>query len=181
MQVSRVWVTVCRMAVAVAAVAIVQSASQFQASAGPHADREQPSNPPDGQVAKRSLPPRALLRIGRDDLRLQSFVNTIAFSPDGRHVAAAGPNTPSPRVVIFDIRTGRQVKQLIAPGNQEGWVESVAYSPDGTKLLWGESSGVVALWGLVGDRLLFREKLHGGSVSTVAYSPDGRSPAWPAM
>jgi WD40 repeat protein len=175
MRVSGVRVTACRMAVAVAAVVIVQSAAQFQASAGPHADREQLSNPPDREVAKQSLPPRALLRIGTDDLRIQSFINAIAFSPDGRHVAAAGPNTPSPRVVIFDIRTGRQVKQLIAPGTQEGWVESVAYSPDGTKLLWGESSGVVALWCLVGDRLLFREKLHGGSVSTVAYSPDGRS------
>ena len=49
----------------------------------------------------------------------------------------------------------------------------VAFSPDGTKLLWGEHDGEVALWDLPGDRLLFREKLHETSVNEVAFSPDG--------
>ncbi len=75
--------------------------------------------------------------------------------------------------MIFDVRTGRQVKALVAPKNRAGWVTSVAFSPDGTKLLWGEYGGEVALWDLPADRLLFREKTHGGEVADVEFSPDG--------
>jgi WD40 repeat protein len=81
------------------------------------------------------LPTRALLRIGSDDLRTESFISAIAFSPDGCLVAAADTNTPIPQVVIFNVRTGRQVKKLVAPGNQAVWVNSVAFSPDGTKVV----------------------------------------------
>jgi WD40 repeat protein len=120
------------------------------------------------------LPPRALLRIGTDDLRTQGFITAIAFAPDGRRIAAADANAPGPRVAIFDVGTGRRVKRLAAPGGRMGSVQSVAFSPDGAKLLWGETGGEVALWDLVGDRLLFREKLHPRRVEDVAFSPDGR-------
>jgi WD40 repeat protein len=76
-------------------------------------------------------------------------------------------------VVIFDVGTGRRIKQLSAPGKQGGWVEAVAFSPDGTKLVWGDYRGEVALWDLSGDRLLSHEKLHEGTASAVAFSPDG--------
>jgi WD40 repeat protein len=82
-------------------------------------------------------------------------------------------HTPIPQVAIFNVRTGRQVKKLVSPGNQAGWVKSVAFSPDGRKLLWGEHSGEVALWELPGDCLLFREKLHAGEVADVKFSFDG--------
>ena len=62
----------------------------------------------------------------------------LAFSPDGRLVAAWDANSPSPRVAIFDVRTGRQVKRLVAPGDARGSVLSLAFSPDGSRLLWGE-------------------------------------------
>jgi WD40 repeat protein len=119
------------------------------------------------------LPTRALLRIGSDDLRTESFISAIAFSPDGCLVAAVDIHTPIPQVAIFNVRTGRQVKKLVSPGNQAGWVKSVAFSPDGRKLLWGERSGEVALWELPGDCLLFREKLHAGEVADVKFSFDG--------
>jgi WD40 repeat protein len=124
-----------------------------------------------------SLPPRALARIGTDDLRTYGFFMSLAFSPDGRLVAASGANGPSPEVAIFDVRTGRRVKRLVAPGDARGWVQSMAFSPDGARLLWGEQGGEVALWDLSADRMLFRQKLHDGEVSDVAFAPDGRSMA----
>ncbi len=133
----------------------------------------QPPPSPESNAAKPTLPPRALVRIGTDAMRTTDFIRVVAFSPDGRLIAAADSNAPSPQVAIFDVRTGRRVKQLVAPGKKGGWVEAVAFSPDGTKLLWGENGGEVALWELAGDRLLFREKLHEGTVSAVEVSPDG--------
>ena len=101
------------------------------------------------------------------------FITASAFSPDGRFIAAADANAPSPRVVIFDVRTGRQRQADRRAGESGSAVESVAFSPDGTKLLWGEYGGEVAFWDLSGDRLLFREKLHERRVTDVAFSPDG--------
>ena len=147
-------------AIAMAASIGAPPAAQSPVQARPITAREEPGDPPKTDLAQPLLPPRALLRIGTDDLRTQDFVTAIAFAPDGRQVAAADANAPCPRVFIFDVRTGRRVKALVAPGNRGGWVTSVAFSPDGTKLLWGEVGGEIALWDLSADRLLFREKLY---------------------
>jgi len=158
----------------VAVLALVPPAAQSEAPVMHDAAMEDLGEPPKTDVAKPPLPPRALLRIGTSDLRTQDSIVALAFSPDGRLIAAADANSPSPRVAFFDVRTGQRVKQIVAPGNKRGGVASVAFSPDGKKLLWGEMSGDVALWHLQGDRLLFREKLHGEfAVSAVAFSPDG--------
>ena len=131
------------------------------------------AGPLDQDGAESLLPPRALLRIGTDLLRADTGIAAIAFSPDGR-IAAAEGSGPSPRVVLFDVRSGRRTKVLTARGEPMEWVECLAFSPDGTKLLWGEYGGKVVLWDLTGDRLLFRDNLHDRAVSDVRFSPDGK-------
>ncbi len=131
---------------AVTVLALGPPGVQSEAQIAPGAASAERSDPPRTDAAKRALPPRALLRIGTDDLRAQDLHPVFAFSPDGRSVAVAGGVAASPRVVIFDVRTGQEVKQIVAPGNREGGVGSLALSPDGTKLLWGEYDGQVALW-----------------------------------
>jgi WD40 repeat protein len=121
------------------------------------------------------LPPRALLRIGTPNLRVRySFASALAFSPDGQFIAAAEINAPAPRISLFRVRTGRLVKRIIPPDLPEGSAQCVAFSPDGTRIAWGEFGGEVALWDLGRDALLFREKLHASRVSDVAFSPDGQ-------
>ncbi len=120
------------------------------------------------------LPPRAMMRIGTDLLRTPGTIRSFALSSGGRLAAAGDLPAPSPRITIFDVQTGRRVKQLVAPGNQQGWVETVAFSPDGTKLLCGEMSGEVALWDMATGRLLFRQKLNQNNVIDAKFSPDGR-------
>jgi WD40 repeat protein len=136
----------------------------------------QTTDPPGAPAASpEPLPPRARLRIGTDLLRTPGNIRSFALSPDGRLVAAGDLNPPSPRITIFEVRTGRRSKQLVAPRHRQvGWVETVTFSPDGTKLLWGEESGEVALWDLSADRLLFRRQLHQGNVAAEVFSPDGR-------
>jgi WD40 repeat protein len=119
------------------------------------------------------LPQRALVRIGTDDLRISYYVSAIALSPDGRLAAVADPGATDVRIAIFNTRTGRPIRRLTRSAAKLGTAECLAFSPDGSKLLWGEYSGEVALWDLKGERLVFREKAHRGQVSEVAFSPDG--------
>ena len=161
----------------VAVLVMVPPAAQSKAPGMPDAASQEPGNPPKSDSARATLPPRALLRIGTTDLRMQDYIITIPFSPDGRLVAAVAAsaiNAPSPSASIFVVRTGRRVKQLFLPGNNFFWAESLAFSPDGTKLLCGEPSGEVALWKLAGSRLLFRQRLHTSSVTAVGFSSDGQ-------
>ncbi len=98
------------------------------------------------------------------------MIGAIAFSPDGR-LAAAAVWFPSCCVAIFDVKTWRQVGRLAASGHH--CVDSLAFSPDSTKLLAGTSEGDVALWELSTNRLLFCDTLHGGTIGYVAFSPNG--------
>ena len=105
----------------------------------------EPGDEPNAPGPRPPLPPRALVQLGTVDLRIRgAFITDIAFSPDGRLVAAAEANTEFPRVSVFDVQSGRLVKTIAPTVKPRGWVRCFAFSPDGTKLLWGEVMGRVA-------------------------------------
>jgi WD40 repeat protein len=54
-----------------------------------------------------------------------------------------------------------------------GWVESVAFSPDGTRLLSGSGDKTLKLWDAATGRLLRTFEGHSKEVKSVAFSPDG--------
>ena len=121
------------------------------------------------------LPPRALIRIGTNDLRTRDEITDVAFSPDGRFIAAAeGGANPSSKVSLFDVRTGRQVVRMTLTEPDAVSVSCLAFSPDGATLAWGEREGHVVLWDVHFNRLIRRARLHDRTVSSVAFSPDGR-------
>ena len=150
-----------------AAFALLPPAARPQAPAIPGTPRPAPGAPPKVEIAQPPLPPRALLRIGTDALLTDGNIGEVAFSPDGRLIAAACLNPPGPEVKIFEVHTGRPVKRLAARAVR------LAFAPDGARLLWGESGGEIALWDLGRDRLVFRQKVHEGPVADVKFSPDG--------
>jgi WD40 repeat protein/beta-lactamase regulating signal transducer with metallopeptidase domain len=120
-----------------------------------------------------SLPPRGLVRLGRSNLLASSSINALAFSPDGKQVAAALLNNSWPAVPLFDVATGRRVRLLSDPTNKPGWVAHVAFSPNGTRLV-GSTYTDVLVWDLTTGALLFREQAHPYEIADVQYSPDGR-------
>ena len=72
---------------------------------------------------------------------------------------------------IWDSATG---KELFALKGHAGWVNSVAFSPDGQRLASGSNDRTVKLWDSATGKELFALKGHAGPVHSVAFSPDGQ-------
>jgi DNA-binding beta-propeller fold protein YncE len=99
-------------------------------------------------------------------------VNSVAYSPDGKHIASAGRDWKN-AVSLWDVATGRRILSLQP---QEHEATSVAFSPDGKQIAasWvTDYAGYLALWdALTGKRIL--KIAAAGPTSSVAFSPDGK-------
>jgi WD40 repeat protein len=93
----------------------------------------------------------------------------VAFSPDGRTLAAAGFHMDK-LVGIYDVQTGKRVQTLA--GHTEWEIDALAFSPDG-KLL--ASTGVdkqILVWELATGKLRHRLADQPYRVPALAFSPD---------
>ncbi len=84
---------------------------------------------------------------GKERLALtgpQSQVADVAFSPDGRLLAAGAWDNI---VYVWDTATGKQVARL--EGHQ-GWVMSLTFSPDGRRLASGSQDTTALIWNVSG-------------------------------
>jgi len=100
------------------------------------------------------------------------WVHTVAFSPDGKLVAAA---QEAGGARLFDSRTGRLVRSLpLYGGEGTKWLYStLAFAADGT-LATGTWNGVLQLWNTTTGRAIGPPTLVASSpVSSIAFSPSG--------
>jgi WD40 repeat protein/DNA-binding SARP family transcriptional activator len=106
------------------------------------------------------------------DFRAQTAANLLAYSPDGRLLAAA---TQERGTEVRDASTGKLIERL---GLREGdFSRSVAFSPDGELLFVGQYNGTGRLystdsWRQVGQPL---EGAHTARITFGAFTPDGRT------
>jgi WD40 repeat protein len=95
-----------------------------------------------------------------------SNIYSLAFSADGRRIAASGNSSV---IKVVDAQTGLLLTTLRGHTNSIG---SLAYSRDGSKLASGSYDRSVIVWDKEG-RVLNRLTGHSGWVLAVAFSPDG--------
>ena len=119
-------------------------------------------------------------------LGFPAYIIAVAFSPDGRLAAVADEQT---LLRVYDTQSGRELyrhqqDKPSVPVTQQDWAaRSLAFSPDGRRLLIG-SHPFAKLWDLQSGRVV---ELRGhtefvatgkpdepGGVWSVAFSPDGR-------
>lgn len=85
-----------------------------------------------------------------DGAELQQSQNPILFSPDGNRLAGVTGKADR-TVTIWDARTGAKLVSLPEASNT---IKSIAFSPDGTRLVSVSSDGDVQLWDSASGRAL---------------------------
>ena len=100
---------------------------------------------------------------------------TVALSPDGRLMAAAGTSS---KVALFALSPSGRSRLLATLGGFKSTVYDVAFGPGGHSLAAASNDGTVRQWRLsAGGRPSLAEVVHAprsSSLQAVAYSPDGR-------
>src|SRR5262245_49992847 len=106
-------------------------------------------------------------------VRLSKEAASVAFSPDGRTLAAGAGGK---EIVLWDARTGKEIRRI--EGATAG--DCLAFSPDGKVLAsarnWqqGEAGGTVYLWDVATGKPRGQIKGDANLVRCVAFSPDGK-------
>jgi WD40 repeat protein/serine/threonine protein kinase len=94
-----------------------------------------------------------------------SVILALAFSPDGRQVAAASVD-----VKLCDAATGQEIRTF---AHKNAMVNGVAFSPNGSLLASASADKTIKVWDVAGGREVHSLNGHTSDVWTVVFSPDG--------
>ena len=107
------------------------------------------------------LPEGAIVRLGKGG------INQVAYSPDGRRLAVAGPAG----ILLYDTQTYQEVSFLTDTAHV-GY--SVSFSPDG-QLLASADYNAISLWHVGTEQRLRTLTLPDLVATYVDFSPDGKT------
>jgi WD40 repeat protein len=113
-------------------------------------------------------PEGALARLGPPSPAPPARAASLAFSPDGRAVAAGCLDGS---VRVYEVRSGAE---CCRHEGHRGPARAVAFTPDGRAAASGGADGAIDLWGAADGKTFRRLTGHRGAVRCVAVSPDGR-------
>jgi WD40 repeat protein len=106
---------------------------------------------------------------------LNDNVKSVAFSPDGKSLAAASRDG---RIAVWDAATGKDRLYVLAHPTQKDAAFSatpcVAFAPDGKPLISAGTDGTVRLWDVTTAKEVGRYQSPGGGFHALAVSRDGK-------
>jgi WD40 repeat protein len=133
---------------------------------------------PDGTLVTSAQQGETLLWSARSGRIKRRFAigGPFAISPDGRFAVLArnspNPANPSASVAVLDLTTGRH--RALTPLPAQGWIISLAFTPDGRRVVGASFEGALRVWDLASGAIVqtFAGQSSGGN---LAVTPDGRT------
>ncbi len=98
----------------------------------------------------------------------RTFVWSVAFSPDGKTLAAV----ENGMVYLWDLATENKVQDISANGEA---ILAIAFSPDGSKLATGGKNKIIELWDVSTGKMLKRIEGHETTITSLVFSPNGKA------
>jgi Tol biopolymer transport system component len=98
-------------------------------------------------------------------------ITAIAFGAGGMLASASWIDDDNETVTIWNAETGAEIKTLGAISN---WITSLAFSPDGKRLVAGTWESGIKIWEVQSGGELKTLTGHTGWINAAAWSPDGR-------
>ncbi len=112
-----------------------------------------------------TLPFAAIKRLGTTRFRHGSRIMALAYSPNGRILAAGGGDDP---VRLWDTDTGKEIRTV-----KETWATAVAFSPRGSVLATAGAFKVIRLWEVATGKEYNKLEGHAAAIKALTISPDG--------
>jgi WD40 repeat protein len=113
--------------------------------------------------------------VGRGYIGQEEWINFVAWSPDARLLVCASWDGWEATLMLWDADTGRRVGQSMAIPSHHGKVKTIAWSPNGSRLVSGSFDRSLILWDVKTNKQVHTfMTAHNKGVISVAWSPDGR-------
>jgi len=98
-------------------------------------------------------------------------LQAVAFSPDGRTVAAAGKGR---EIWLWDLTSGEALVWSVHGPSSESEIQGLAFSPDGTHLATAHNDSSISVWDAGAGRQMQDFYVPEAPALDLAFSPDGR-------